>query len=196
VYAKTTNNDSIDLLLKRRSLVVAKLTDPGPTQEEIDLILRCATRVPDHGKLTPWRIQVVQGEVRRDLGKIWGDIFSKKHPDATPEQIKLEYLRPCRAPLLLIVSTQIESERIPEWEQILSGAALCQNTLIATTALGYHAQWLSEWPNYDGDVKTALGILPSDRILGFIYIGTASEPPVERVRPTLEKVVTYWTPNK
>lgn len=92
------------------------------------------------------------------------------------------------------MSTKIESERIPEWEQIMSGAAVCQNTLIAATALGYHAQWLSEWPNYDEAVKTALGLLPTDHFLGFIYIGTASESPKERARPNLEDVVSHWPP--
>ena len=182
----------IDLLLKRRSLVAAKITEPGPTAEELEIILRCATRVPDHGKLTPWRIQVIQGEARADVGRIWGDVFKRKNPDATEEQIQFEYERPTRAPLMLAVSTKIENDRIPVWEQVLSGAAVCQNALIAAHALGYHSQWLSEWPNYDEDVKSRMGLELEDRFLGFIYIGTASEPPVERPRPEFDDVVSYW----
>lgn len=187
-----TANPTIDLLLSRRSLVVSKITDPGPNAEELEAILRCATRVPDHGKLSPWRIQVVQKDARRSLGRVWGDIFKRKNPEASAEQLDFEYNRPCRAPLMLMVSTKIESQRIPPWEQILSGAAACQNVLIAATALGYHAQWLSEWPNYDEDAKTAAGLSIGDYFLGFIYIGTASESPVERARPNLEDVVTYY----
>lgn len=185
-------NPTIDLLLRRRSLVVANLTEPGPSEEELEIILRCATRVPDHGKLAPWRITVVQGNARAHVGQIWGDTFKRKNSDASEEQIQAEYERPTRAPLMLVVHTKIENDRIPEWEQILSGAALCQNTLIAATALGYHAQWLSEWPNYDDDVKREMGLAPEDRFLGFIYIGTAGQPPVERARPALAEVVTHW----
>ena len=186
-------NPTIDLLLTRRSLVASKLTDPGPNPEELEIILRCATRVPDHSKLTPWRIKVVEGNARRVLGRVWGDIFKRKNPEAPAEQLEYEYNRPCRAPLLLVVSTKIESQRVPSWEQILSGAAVCQNILVAATALGYHAQWLSEWPNYDEDVKTAAGLVSGDDFLGFIYIGTASELPVERTRPNLEDIVTWYT---
>ena len=188
-----TDNPTIELLLARRSLVVSKMTDPGPNADELETILRCATRVPDHGKLTPWRIQVVQGEARRALGRVWGDIFKRNNPEATAEKIEFEYNRPCRAPLMLMISTKIESQRIPAWEQILSGAAVCQNVLIAATALGYHAQWLSEWPNYDEDAKAAVDLAKGDHFLGFIYIGTASEPPAERIRPQLEHVVTRYT---
>tara|TARA_Y100000588_G_scaffold330212_1_gene366959 strand:- start:1909 stop:2415 length:507 start_codon:yes stop_codon:yes gene_type:complete len=168
------------------------MTNPGPSVEELRIILRCATRVPDHGKLTPWRISVIQGNARKEVGQIWGDTFREKNPDATEEQIQAEYERPARAPVMLVVSTKIESDRVPEWEQILSGAAVCQNTLVAATALGYHAQWLSEWPNYDDDVKREMGLAPEDQFLGFIYIGTAERPPVERPRPELSDVVSYW----
>ncbi len=183
---------TIDLLLKRRSLVVAKQCDPGPTAAELETLLRCATRVPDHAKLTPWRIQVVQGAAQQQLGKIFADVFQQNNPGASEQQVEFERRRPARAPLLLIVSTKIESEeRIPRWEQIMSGAAVCQNMLVAATALGYASQWLSEWPNYDPVVKQKLGIAESDEILGFIYVGSASEKPQERPRPELADVVEY-----
>jgi len=185
------NHDMIELLLSRRSLVARKLIDPGPNEEELEVILRCATRVPDHGKLAPWRIHVVRGDARKELGEIWGDIFKRDNPEATPEQIQIEYDRPNRAPLLLIVTTKIQESRIPKWEQILSGAAVCQNILIAASALGYHSQWLSEWPNYNEEVKKSFGLQGEDEFLGFIYIGTASELPSERSRPTVKEVVTW-----
>ena len=184
-------NETIDLLLNRRSLVASKLTTPGPTQDELDLILRCAIRVPDHGKLSPWRIKVFEGAAREDLGRKWGDIFKKNNPDASPAQLTAEYERPSRAPLLLIISTKLQEARIPKWEQILSGGAVCQNILVAATALGYHSQWLSEWPNYDDEVKAASGLKETDEFLGFIYIGSAVEKPSERKRPVLEEVVSF-----
>lgn len=184
-------NSTTDLLLKRRSLVVASQTQPGPSAADLDTILRCATRVPDHGKLTPWRIQVVRGDVQKKLGEVFADVFKTQNPDATDERLALERQRPQRAPLLLIVSTKIVSERIPRLEQLLSGDAVCQNLLVATTALGYASQWLSEWVNYDPDVKAHLGIAESDEILGFFYLGTANENPKERPRPELKDIVSY-----
>ncbi len=184
--------ETIDLLLTRRSVVAAKQSEPGPTAAELDIILRCATRVPDHAKLTPWRIQVVQGEARERLGALFANVFRENNPDAREEKVAVEYQRPLRAPLVLIVSTKINHKApIPHWEQILSGGAVCQNILIAATALGYASQWLSEWPNYDETIKDALGITRTDEILGFIYIGSASEKPKERPRPILEDVVEY-----
>lgn len=187
------DNATIDLLLRRRSLVASKHTEPGPSKDELELILRCATRVPDHAKLTPWRIQVVQGEARATLGERFAQIYQQENPDATEERLEKERQRPLRSPLLLIVSTKIESERIPRWEQILSGGAVCQNILIAASALGYASQWLSEWVNFNATIKAYLDIPSSDRILGFMYIGTASEQPKERLRPELEDVVSYPT---
>ena len=186
------NLETINLLLSRRSVVAAKQCEPGPSPDELETLLRCATRVPDHAKLTPWRIQVVQGEARQNLGNLFAEVYRAKNPNAGEKQLGTERERPLRSPLVLIVSTKIEStERIPRWEQILSGGAVCQNILVAATALGYASQWLSEWPNYDSEVKAALNIAPSDEILGFMYIGSAAEPPKERPRPTLADVVTY-----
>lgn len=184
-------NPTIDLLLKRRSLVVTNQTEPGPSPEDLETLLRCALRVPDHAKLEPWRVQVVQGEAQTKLGQVFVDVFKKNNPDAKEERLELERQRPQRAPLLLIVSTKIESERVPRLEQVLSGGAVCQNILIAATALGYASQWLSEWVNYDADVKAHLGVAPTDEILGFFYLGTASETPKERPRPELESIVSY-----
>ena len=184
-------NSTIDLLLKRRSVVVTQQTQPGPSSEDLETILRCATRVPDHGKLAPWRIQVVQGKAQAKLGEVFADVFKKNNPEVEEKRVELERQRPQRAPLLLIVSTKIESERIPRLEQLLSGGAVCQNILVAATALGYAAQWLSEWVNYDPDVKAYLGVAPSDEILGFFYLGTASETPKERPRPELQDVVSH-----
>ena len=184
-------NPTVDFLLRRRSLVVVKQTEPGPSDEDLTAILRCATRVPDHAKLTPWRVQVVRGEAQRRLGEVFADVYKKRNRDAKEERLEMERQRPQRAPLLLIVSTKIESERIPRLEQILSGGAVCQNLLVAASALGYAAQWLSEWVNYDDEVKRRLGVAEGDEILGFFYLGTASEKPKERPRPELDEVVSY-----
>ena len=148
--------------------------------------------MPDHAKLAPWRIQVVQGEARERLGALCTEIFRGENPEADNERVTIESQRLLRSPLVLIVSTKIESvARIPRWEQILSGGAVCQNILIAATALGYASQWLSEWPSYHDAIKAELNIAASDEILGFMYIGSVSEKPTERPRPALDAVVEY-----
>lgn len=182
----------IDYLLSRRSLPTAKMTDPGPDDSELELILRAATRVPDHGKLAPWRIQVVRGEAQRRLGQEWAAIYKRDHPDASDELIESEAGRPARAPLLLIVSTRIENvQRIPRFEQLLSGAAVCLNAIHAANALGYFTTWITDWPAYHPAVKAGLGIHESDEIVGLIYVGSALQLPDERPRPALEDVVSY-----
>jgi len=192
VPAPKASPETIEFLLNRRSLKAARHGEPGPTPEELDLILRCAVRVPDHGRLTPWRITVVQGDARKRLGDRYAEIYRQNNPEATEEQLLFEHQRPLRSPLVLAVSTRIVSEeRIPRWEQVLSGAAVCQNILIAASALGYAAQWLSGWHATDNQVKAYLHIPPSDQVLGFVYIGTATEEQPDRQRPTLEEIVEY-----
>jgi nitroreductase len=192
IWHQRTSPDTIELLTTRRSLPNEYHREPGPTPGELDLLLRCATRVPDHAKLAPWRIHVVQGEARRKLGEELARIYAAKHPNAHERQLEAERNRPCRSPLLLVVSTRIESDRIPRWEQELSGGAVCQNIIIAANALGYAAQWLTDWIAYDDEVKAVLGVPPQDKFLGFLYIGTPAQAPQERPRPALADVVSYW----
>ena len=187
--------DTIDLLLKRRSVVAANITGPGPDAAALETILRAATRVPDHGKLAPWRIQVLQKEGQQRLGDLFADLFAKEIPEANEKQIEFERQRPQRAPVLLVVTSKIvKPHKIPELEQLLSGGAVCTNMLIAANALGFCAQWLTEWPAYRPEITRALGHDPEcDQIIGFVYIGTPVEPPTERPRPELDAVVSEWT---
>lgn len=187
--------DTIDLLLKRRSVVAANITEPGPDAHALETILRAATRVPDHGKLAPWRIQVLHKDGQSRLGDLFADLFAKEIPEANEKQIEFERQRPQRAPVLLVVTSKIaKPHKIPELEQLLSGGAVCTNMLIAANALGFCAQWLTEWPAYRPEITRALGHDPeTDQIIGFVYIGTPVEPPTERPRPALEDVVSEWT---
>jgi len=192
IWHQRTSPETLELLTTRRSLPADYHTEPGPSASELETLLRCATRVPDHAKLAPWRIHVFQGEARLRLGETFAQIYAEKHPNATERQLEAERNRPCRSPLLLVVSTCIVSDRIVRWEQELSGAAVCQNIVIAATALGYAAQWLTDWVAYDEQVKAALGVSPTDKFLGFLYIGTPANRPEERPRPALQDVVVYY----
>jgi nitroreductase len=181
---------AIELLLSRRSLKTQRMSAPGPTPDELDVILRCATRVPDHAKLTPWRILVLQGEAQARVGKAWAEIYAAEHPNASPELLAVEAKRPAEAPLLLVVHTHITStDRIRYEEQVSSGVNVCMNAIIAANALGYFTNWLTDWPCYHDAAKAVLGIRPQDHVLGMIYVGSGLEVPSDRPRPELHDVV-------
>lgn len=184
----------IDYLLTRRSVKAKELSEPAPSKKELEVILRAATRVPDHGKLAPWRIKVVHKNGQKKLGKLFAKRFAELNPkDATEKHAIHEQERATRAPLLLVVlSTPVESIKAPLWEQHMSVGAVCMNILHAANMLGYSANWLTEWPAFDYDIKQALGGKDEDKIAGFIYIGTASEKPEERERPNLKYIVSTY----
>lgn len=186
-------SEILDFLLARRSVLVRNLTEPGPTDQELETILRAAMRVPDHGRLTPWRFIVIKGENRAAFGKVLGEAYRKANPDAIDELIEVESERFLRAPVVVAVASHVtKGHKIPEWEQILSSGAACQNMLHAAHASGYAAQWITEWPAYDRNVRAALGLGEDDRISGFVYIGSPKEPPTDRERPEYGNIVSEW----
>lgn len=184
--ANMRSPETIELLLQRRSLVAQFLEEPGPSEEELELILRCATRVPDHKGICPWRIQVAD---RAAQDKLHAALPSLHTGDPAHLQ-KTNSKEPKKAPLLIIVSSNTTSDKAPRSEQLLSAAAVCQNILIASHALGYHSQWLTEWMAYNDGVKTMLGVPLTEEIVGFLYLGTAPEKPKERPRPFLADIVS------
>lgn len=185
-------NNTIELLLKRRSVLARDLISPGPSAEELDQILACGHRVPDHGKIGPWRFVVFEGDARADFGALLGQVFLKQNPDTTEKCVEFEQGRLLRAPLVIaVVSTPIE-HKVPEWEQVLTAGAVCQNVLNAATALGYGAQWLTEWYSYDAEIAEQMGVTGEEKIAGFIYIGRVATPPSERKRPELSERVIHW----
>jgi nitroreductase len=186
--------DAVDLLLTRRSVLAANIVPPAPDEAALETMLRIATRVPDHGKLAPWRIQILRDAGQARLGDLLARLFAEANPGATQKQVEFERRRPQRAPLLLAVAAKIRpNHKIPEMEQLLSAGSVCFSLLVAAKALGYAAQWLTEWPAYRPEVVEALGHDPAtDRIVGFVYLGTAADPPAERPRPELAEVVSEW----
>ena len=187
------NNEILDLLLTRRSVKAKELTTPGPNAHQLDCILRAAHRVPDHKKLGPWRFIVFQGDARQSAGEHLAHALEKENACATPQMLVFEKTRFLQAPLVIaVVSSPVENEKVPEWEQILTAGAVCQNILIASNAMGYASQWLTEWYAYDKVVLKELNLNPNERIAGFIYIGTASKQPKERGRPDLANLVKKW----
>ena len=185
--------DALELLKTRRSVKPIELNGPGPTGAELDTLLKIASRVPDHGKLAPWRFILFEGEARAAAGEAIASAFKANRPDATPDQIDFERKRLARAPLVIaVVSRAGPHVKIPEWEQELSAGASAMTLVIAAHAMGYAASWITEWYAYDRRVLDALGLAANERIAGFVHIGRPAKPPEDRERPQLEAIVTRF----
>lgn len=189
-----TDGGALDLLLSRRSTPARQIGTPGPTQEDLEKILRAGMRVPDHGKLTPWRVIVFSGGARNALGDVIASSISNEQPESS--SLTIESLRafPALAPVMLaVISRPDDTPRIPEWEQRLSAGAVCQNMLIAAAAMGYACQWVTGKAAYSQGVAEYLGLQEGDRIAGFLFFGAPAEVDLtDRPRPSPKDVVTYW----
>ncbi|MBI3435638.1 MAG: nitroreductase [Proteobacteria bacterium] len=183
---------AIDLLRTRRSVKPVELTGPPPNAEEIAALLTVAARVPDHGKLTPWRFIVFDGAARQAAGEAIATAFRGKYPDSAPEQVAFERNRLARAPLVVAVVSRAQPHaKIPEWEQVLSAGAAAMNLVLAAHALGYAASWITEWYAYDRAVLDALGLAAHEKIAGFVHIGRSAQAPQDRPRPALADIATW-----
>jgi nitroreductase len=188
-------NPTLDLLLRRRSVSANSLGEPGPNEAELALILTAAARVPDHKKLVPWRFILFQGESRAAFGQVLAAACRAEEKDVGQFRLETEANRFLRAPVVIaVISRLVENPAAPEWEQILSAGAACQNLSVAAASLGYGVQWITEWYGYSKGVHAALRLAANERVAGFLYIGTAKEKPDERERPALADIVTSWRP--
>lgn len=186
-------NTTIELLKTRRSAPAASLAEPGPTAAELETLLTIAARVPDHGKLAPFRFILFQGEGRARAGDIIAKVFAAANPDADADRLAAERKRLALAPIAIaVVSRAGPHEKIPEWEQIMTAGAVCMNLIIAANALGFAAVWLTEWYAYDRAVLQRLGLASSEKIAGFVHIGRNPAPRDDRPRPALADIVTSF----
>jgi nitroreductase len=184
-------NATLDLLRTRRSVAPHLLGDPGPTAAELEAILSIAVRVPDHGRLAPWRFVVIEGEARARIGEVIAAAFVIDQPGADPARITQERNRLARAPTVVAVVSRAKPHvKIPEWEQVLSAGAAAMTLVVAANAMGYATSWITEWYAFDRRVLDALGLEPAERIAGFVHIGRPLDEPVDRVRPDLATIVT------
>jgi len=188
------DNATIDLLLTRRSVCAKDMCEPAPTDDQIETLLSVAHRVPDHGKLGPWRFIIFKGEARKQFGKRLERRTRKLQPDASEKLLEFERNRFLRAPLVIaVISSPSEHPKVPEWEQVLSAGAACQNILLAAHAMGFGAQWLTEWYAFDRKILKKLSVTDAEKVAGFIYIGSYNEAPSERFRPDLEERIRLYT---
>lgn len=188
------SKSAIDMLLTRRSVVANNLGEPGPDAAQLRRILTAGARAPDHKKLCPWRFILFEGEARAEFGEVLARACKAAEPEAGETRLETEAGRFLRAPVVAaVISHVVDKPGVPEWEQILSAGAVCQNMLHAANALGFSAQWITEWYAFNADVRDALGLAEEERVAGFVYIGTAREAPAERDRPDLDQIVSRWT---
>jgi nitroreductase len=189
------SQETLELLLRRRSAKAAMLSEPGPTQAQLETILTAATRVPDHKKLEPWRFIVFEGEARAAFGRVLLKAClaeDKETPSAA--RLETERTRFLRAPTVVAVISRVTpNPAAPEWEQVLSCGAACFNMCLAANALGFGTCWITEWYSYSAAVRAALQLGPNERMAGFVYIGTASERQADRERPDLGAITSRWT---
>lgn len=186
--------NTLDLLKTRRSVKAAMLSAPGPTAGDLDTILTCASRVPDHKKLVPWRFIVFEGEARQAFGDVLARVLDAEDKDRpSPARLEIERGRLLRAPTVVcVVSRVVSSTGAPEWEQILSCGAAALNLCLAANAMGFGTCWITEWYSYSPGVRAALKLAENERIAGFVFIGTAKERQADRDRPALSDIVSRW----
>ena len=186
-------NPFVALLSARRSVAPLGLTGPGPTPAQIGTLLKIGARVPDHGKLAPWRFVLFQGEARLAASRHIAAVHLADYPDADADRLALEGRRLAHAPLVIgVISRAAPHFKIPEWEQVLSAGAVCMSLVIGANAMGFAACWLTEWYSYDRRVLDLLGIGAAEKIAGFVHVGRAGAKPDERVRPVMSEIVSHY----
>jgi nitroreductase len=180
---------TLEFLARRRSAAALALTTPAPSQAELAGLLALAARVPDHGKLSPWRFIVLAGEAKkRFVGGL--ESIAAGRPDSAKATAKLGKIR--TPPLTVAVISRVVAGEIPEWEQRLSAGAVCAMLIIAAQAMGYGANWITDWYAYDAQANRLLGLGEGERVAGFVHLGTPAEAPLERIRPDVAALTSTW----
>jgi nitroreductase len=190
---ETLLSNTIDFLKTRRSVKPREMSGPGPSPAEIDTILTVGARVPDHGKLAPWRFIVFEGDARLRAGAIIAAALARSKPQAPAADLEAAKNSLMEAPLVIAVVSSIKPHpKVPPWEQELSAGASCMNLVSAATAMGFGANWLTGWYSYDRSVLDGLGLGADEKIAGFIHIGKPTKPNEDRPRPVLAEIVTRF----
>lgn len=185
------NHNLLNYMKTRRSVPAKTMAGPGPTNDQIMQMAKIASRVPDHGKLAPWRFIQYGQNRKNELGKLILKKALENNPDLDEEQRTIELTRLSRSSTVIaLISSPTVHSKIPEWEQVLSCGAVGLAWLIAANGFGFDSQWLTEWYAFDEDLSKAFGVKEGERIAGFIHIGTKTMPKTERSRPQLSDILT------
>ncbi|GBD44132.1 Putative NAD(P)H nitroreductase YdjA [bacterium HR40] len=186
--------DALDAILGRRTYPPVKLGEPGPDTAALELLIRAAAAAPDHGLLRPFRLILVEGEGRRQLGELFARALAEERPETSQAELEKQRTHPLRVPLVLLVVLCLRPRhpKIPEIEQIASAAAATQNLLLAARALGFEAKWATGFPTESPMVAAGLGLGPNERLLAILYIGTPRVPHEGPPRPRPWEICSRW----
>jgi len=184
----------IDHLLTRNSAPIPELKAPAPSDAEIETILTAATRVPDHGRLAPWRFILYRGDAREKIGEKLLELAEKREGPLPDNRCNQELTRFSRAPLVIgVISSPKENPKIPQWEMFLSGGMAAMNLMHAANALGYGTNMISNWYSDSEEGRALLGLAPHERVIGFVHIGTHEGPGFERPRPDVSTLYADYS---
>jgi nitroreductase len=189
------DDHALEFLRNRRSVPAALLAPPGPTPEQLHEIIATAIRVPDHGKLRPWRLVAFTGEAGARYGEALAALHVQVDPGVSEKKLAKDRERFAHSPVVLAVIARIDEQhpKIPAQEQLLSAGCLGFNLLLAAQAAGFAAQWLTGWSCYDREAAKLLGLANGERAIAYIHIGNRGSEPPERNRPEVDEVVSAWT---
>ena len=180
--------------LLRTRFSALKLGGPAPSAQAVQAMVESAARAPDHGRLQPWRLILIEGDARLDFGKVLAEALSRRNPLADEQALAREREKAVRAPLIIVVATRYDrSAKIPIAEQTLSAGCAAHSIMLAAFGQGLGAMWRTGEPAYDNEVKRALGIEPDDLIVGFIYVGADIGGPVTRPERASRELAQHWT---
>ncbi len=190
----THDQAALHFLRNRRSVPAAQLQAPGPTPGQLREIVATAIRVPDHGKLTPWRLIEIAGEAGARYGNALAELHARIDPDVPAAKLAKDRDRFAHSPVVLAVVARIQEHhpKVPVQEQLLSAGCLAFNLLLAAQATGFAAQWLTGWSCYDRDAAKLLGLAENERTIAYIHMGSRGVEPPERNRPDVDAVLDAW----
>ena len=180
----------LDILARRRSSPAQTLGEPGPSREQVRDLIAIGARAPDHGKLAPWRFVVFEPGPKATLVEKLRAVAANQ---PNPDQAVAKLAKLASAPVtIMVVSHPVDSPKVPEWEQVLSSGAVCTLMLLAAQGMGFGANWITDWYAYDAEATALLGVRDGERVTGFMHFGTPPEAPLERARPDVPALVSYW----
>ena len=183
--------------LDRYSTPAQLMVEPGPNSVQLKHILQAAMSAPDHGRIQPYRFISIRGEARNELSRVFGEACQRRDPKATPAYLKKQQDKPLRAPLIVVVvATLIESQKIPEIEQMLCAGAVAHNILLGANAMGFGSVWLTGDNAYDDGVCQELGLAENEKIIGFMYLGSVTGKTHPRELPDIDSKLSDWNPLK
>src|SRR5690348_9495172 len=188
------SSSMLDFLRARHSTPAMQLGEPGPDSAQLKQLLEAAIRVPDHGKLVPWRLIVLQGPDKPVYGERLAELHARIDPQTPAPKLEKDRQRFNAAPVVVAVIARIEEDRpkIPAQEQLLSAGCVAYNLLLGAQSLGFGAQWLTGWSAYSGEAGELLGLRRNERLIAYIHVGTVQGTSRERERPLADEVVSTW----